>query len=69
MKKNFFLFFYQLMDDVRISSVICDERYDNQVCRVDGEGFHPHFLYVTKVILTLKLILVHLKYASLFNVL
>lgn len=37
------------MDDIRVSSVICDERYDNQVCRLDSEGFHPHFLYVTKV--------------------
>ncbi|CAC5396477.1 unnamed protein product [Mytilus coruscus] len=37
-----------LMDDIRVSSVICDERYDNQVCRLDSEGFHPHFLYVTK---------------------
>jgi len=40
------------MNDIRVSSVICDERYDNQVCRVDGEGFHPHFLYVTKVCIT-----------------
>ncbi|XP_063446523.1 uncharacterized protein LOC134726026 isoform X8 [Mytilus trossulus] len=38
----------ELMDDIRVSSVICDERYDNQVCRLDSEGFHPHFLYVTK---------------------
>ncbi|KAK3103976.1 hypothetical protein FSP39_023382, partial [Pinctada imbricata] len=36
------------IDDVRFSSVICDERYDNTVVRVDKEGFHPHFVYIEK---------------------
>ncbi|KAL5013162.1 hypothetical protein ScPMuIL_007432 [Solemya velum] len=36
------------MDELKLSSVICDERFDNAVIRVDKEGFHPEFCYIQK---------------------
>ncbi|XP_048739977.2 uncharacterized protein LOC125654190 isoform X5 [Ostrea edulis] len=36
------------LGDVRFSSVISDERYDNTVIKLDKHGFHPHFVYVQK---------------------
>ena len=43
---NFFSF--QYIDDIKISSVVCDERYDNAVVRVDKNGFHPAVYYIQK---------------------
>ncbi|KAK3579080.1 hypothetical protein CHS0354_029940 [Potamilus streckersoni] len=36
------------INDVRLSSVISDERYDNAVVRVDKSGFYPSILYIQK---------------------
>ncbi|XP_041347758.1 uncharacterized protein LOC121367568 [Gigantopelta aegis] len=36
------------MDESRMSSVICDERFDNAVIRIDKNGFHPSTLYIQK---------------------
>ena len=43
------LILLQHMDESRMSSVICDERFDNAVIRVDKNGFHPSTLYIQKV--------------------
>ena len=53
-RKNFFIvkstnfFSFQYIDDIKISSVVCDERYDNAVVRVDKNGFHPAVYYIQK---------------------
>ena len=39
---------FQYIDDIKISSVVCDERYDNAVIRVDKNGFHPAVYYIQK---------------------
>ncbi|KAH3816770.1 hypothetical protein DPMN_118293 [Dreissena polymorpha] len=36
------------MDNVKISSILCDERFDNAVVRVNKHGFHPHVYYIQK---------------------
>ncbi|XP_033744669.1 uncharacterized protein LOC117330483 isoform X1 [Pecten maximus] len=36
------------MEAPKISSVICDERYDNMVIRVTSAGFSPTFCYILK---------------------
>lgn len=41
-------FLFQYIDDVKISSILCDERFDNAVVRVDTEGFHPAVYYIQK---------------------
>ena len=40
--------YFQFIDDVKISSVICDDRFDNAVVSVDVEGFHPGVYYIQK---------------------
>lgn len=37
------------MAETKLSSVIADERYDNEVIRVDNQGFHPAQLFLQKV--------------------
>lgn len=39
---------FQFIDDIKISSVVCDERYDNAVVRIDKNGFHPAVYYIQK---------------------
>ncbi|XP_052779768.1 uncharacterized protein LOC128217013 isoform X4 [Mya arenaria] len=36
------------IDDVKISSVLCDERFDNAVVRITKDGFHPAVYYIQK---------------------
>lgn len=36
-------------DEVRLSTVISDDRFDNSVVQVNKFGFHPAKLYVQKV--------------------
>ncbi|XP_046358181.2 uncharacterized protein LOC124136325 [Haliotis rufescens] len=36
------------MAETKLSSVIADERYDNEVIRVDNQGFHPAQLFLQK---------------------
>ncbi|XP_067685414.1 uncharacterized protein [Haliotis asinina] len=36
------------MAETKLSSVIADERYDNEVIRVDNQGFHPAKLFLQK---------------------
>ena len=38
----------QYYDDVKISSVLCDDRFDNAVVRVNTDGFHPSVYYIQK---------------------
>ncbi|XP_055958273.1 uncharacterized protein LOC126828357 [Patella vulgata] len=35
-----------ITDQVKLSSVICDDRYDNTTIRVDKKGFHPSKVYL-----------------------